>query len=103
MKVLVANNYYYLRGGCERVMFNDIEALTGAGVDVVPFSASDPDNFPTEYAKYFVPGADIRATSVTGQIKAAVDAIHCGRTAQAFATVLDKTQPDIIHCHNVYG
>jgi glycosyltransferase involved in cell wall biosynthesis len=103
MKVLVANNYYYLRGGCERVMFNDIQALAGAGIEVVPFSAADAANVPTEYAKYFVPGADIRATPVTGRIKAAVDAIHCSRTAEAFANLLDKTQPDIIHFHNVYG
>jgi glycosyltransferase involved in cell wall biosynthesis len=103
MKVLVANNYYYLRGGCERVMFNDIEALSAHGIDIVPFSAADPENVPTPYSRYFVPGADIRATSPLGRAEAAIDAIHCGRTAAAFDKILTETKPDLIHCHNVYG
>lgn len=103
MKVLVANNYYYLRGGCERVMFNDIEALSAHGVEIVPFSAADPDNFQTPYSKYFAPGADIRATTLAGRAEAALDAIHCSRTAEAFDRALAETKPDVIHCHNVYG
>src|ERR1700761_3843814 len=97
MKVLVANNYYYLRGGCERVMFNDIHAMSAHGIDIVPFSAADPDNVATPYSKYFVPGADIRATSVLGRAEAAVDAIHCSRTAKAFDKVLAEVKPDLIH------
>jgi glycosyltransferase involved in cell wall biosynthesis len=103
MKVLAANNYFYLRGGCERVLFNDIEALTAQGVDVIPFSAADPANRQTPYARYFVPGADIRATSLVKKIGAALDAVHCRRTADAFDRMLDETAPDVVHCHNVYG
>jgi glycosyltransferase involved in cell wall biosynthesis len=103
MKALVANNYYYMRGGCERVMFNDIQALSAHGIDVIPFSAADRDNFPTPYSAYFAPGADIRATDILGRTGAAVDAIHCSRTAAAFEKVLSETKPDVVHCHNVYG
>jgi glycosyltransferase involved in cell wall biosynthesis len=103
MKVVVANNYYYLRGGCERVMFNDIQAMSAHGIDIVPFSATDPENVPTPYSSYFVPGADIRATSQLRRIEAAADAIHCGRTAAAFDKLLTETKPDVIHCHNIYG
>ncbi len=103
MKVLVANNYYYLRGGCERVMFNDIQALTNEGVEVIPFSAADPENIETAYSEDFVPGADIRATSPLKRAEAAVDAVHCRRTADAFAKMLDKVRPDVVHCHNIYG
>jgi glycosyltransferase involved in cell wall biosynthesis len=103
MKILVANNYYYLRGGCERVMFNDIQAMSAHGVEIVPFSAADPDNVPTPYSSYFVPGADIRATSPLGRAEAAVDAIYCRRTAEAFDKVITETKPDLVHCHNVYG
>lgn len=103
MKVLMANNYFYLRGGCERVMFNDMQALTSQGIEVIPFSAADEANVQTPYSPYFAPGADIRATSPLKRIGAAVDAIHCRRTTEAFAKLLDETQPDIVHCHNVYG
>ena len=103
MRVLTANNYYYLRGGCERVMFNDIQALTSEGVEVIPFSATDPKNVETEYATHFVPGADIRATNPIRRAEAALDAVHCRRTADAFAKMLDKVRPDVVHCHNIYG
>jgi glycosyltransferase involved in cell wall biosynthesis len=103
MKILIANNYYYLRGGCERVMFNDMEALASRGVEVIPFSAADSSNVPTEYSTDFTTGADIRATGLVKRIEAATEAIHCRRTAAAFAAVLDKTRPDVVHCHNIYG
>ena len=103
MKVVIANNYFYLRGGCERVMFNDMQALSAQGIDVIPFSAADDANLETPYSSFFAPGADIRATNPLKRIGAAIDAIHCGRTADAFGKLLDETQPDIVHCHNVYG
>jgi glycosyltransferase involved in cell wall biosynthesis len=103
MKLLLVNNYFYLRGGCERVMFNDMEALRSNGIEVIPFSVADPDNVPSDYDHYFVPGANIRATTPLTKIGAAVDAIHCRRTAQAFARILDDTKPDVVHCHNIYG
>jgi glycosyltransferase involved in cell wall biosynthesis len=103
MKIVVANNYFYLRGGCERVMFNDMEAMTAQGLEVIPFSAADPENVPTPYSRYFVPGADIRATAPLHKIGAAIDAISCKRTAEAFDRMLDETKPDLVHCHNVYG
>lgn len=103
MKVLMANNYFYLRGGCERVMFNDMKALAAEGVEVIPFSAADEANAETPYSSFFAPGADIRATSPLKRIGAAIDAIHCPRTANAFAKLLDAVRPDIVHCHNIYG
>lgn len=103
MKVLMANNYFYLRGGCERVMFNDIQALSAEGVEIVPFSAVDEANVETPYSSFFAPGADIRATQPLHRIGAAIDAIHGRRTVAAFDRLLEETQPDVVHCHNIYG
>jgi len=103
MKVVMVNNYFYLRGGCERVMFNDMQALEAEGIEVIPFSATDEANVETPYSSFFSPGADIRATSTLKRIGAAADAIHCQRSTEDFAKLLDETKPDIVHCHNVYG
>jgi glycosyltransferase involved in cell wall biosynthesis len=84
-------------------MFNDIQALADQGIDIIPFSAADAANVDTEYSTYFVPGADIRATSLLRRAEAAIDAIHRKRTAHAFGHILDETRPDIVHCHNIYG
>jgi glycosyltransferase involved in cell wall biosynthesis len=103
MKVLLANNYYYMRGGAERVMFNDLEALRSRGLDVVPFSAADPLNLPSDYAGTFARGVEVHATSPMRRLRAAREAIHCGRTAAAFGRLLDKERPDVVHFHNIYG
>lgn len=103
MRVLIANNYFYLRGGAERVMFNDMRALAEAGAEIVPFSAADPANAPTEYAKYFAEGADIHATGALQRVRAAYEAIHCQRAADAFDRLIRDAQPDIVHFHNIYG
>jgi glycosyltransferase involved in cell wall biosynthesis len=103
MKVILANNYFYMRGGAERVMFNDLEALRTHGVEVVPFSAADPANLPSDHAGQFAEGVDVHATSAAGRLRAAREAIHCGRTAEAFARVLDQERPDVVHFHNIYG
>jgi glycosyltransferase involved in cell wall biosynthesis len=103
MRVLIANNYFYLRGGAERVMFNDMRALLDAGIEVVPFSAADPANVPTEYSQYFTRGVDIHATSPFRRLEAGCEAIHCRRTAADFGRFIDQIQPDVVHFHNIYG
>ena len=41
MKIALVNNYYYLRGGSERVLCDDREALIAAGHEVLPFAPRD--------------------------------------------------------------
>ena len=103
MRILVANNYFYLRGGAERVMFNDMRALAGQGEDVVPFSVSDPANAPDKYSPDFARGVDVHATHPLLKIQAAGEAIHCRRTAKSFEALVDRVRPNVLHCHNIYG
>jgi len=103
MKVILANNYFYMRGGAERVMFNDLGALSARGVEVIPFSAADPANLHSDHSGEFAEGVNVHATSAGGRLRAAREAIHCARTAKAFARLLDKERPDIVHFHNIYG
>jgi len=102
MKVLIANNYFYLRGGSERVMFNDIRALREAGIEVETFSAADPANSAAEHA-HFTRGVDTHVNNPFRLAQAAWEIIDCKRTAADFATLLEETKPDVVHCHNIYG
>lgn len=103
MKVLIANNYFYLRGGSERVMFNDMQALAGAGIEVIPFSAADPANVSTSYPAHFTRGVDIHAVNPFRQIQAAWELLDSKRIGRDFGALLDETQPDVVHFHNIYG
>jgi len=45
VRVLVANKFWYRRGGLERVMFDEIAWLEAAGHEVAHFSTTHPENF----------------------------------------------------------
>lgn len=53
MRVIVANYRYFIAGGPEKYMFKFIEAAEKRGIEVIPFSVNNPQNFDTPYSKYF--------------------------------------------------
>ena len=44
MKILLINNFHYIKGGSEAVYFNMADMLVKAGHSVVFFSTADPRN-----------------------------------------------------------
>ncbi len=54
MKVIIVNYRYFIAGGPEKYMFKFMEAAQKRGIEVIPFSVSNPRNEKTPYSKYFV-------------------------------------------------
>ena len=54
MRILIANKYYFLKGGPERYLFNVKAILESHGHTVVPFAIRFARNEPTPYARYFL-------------------------------------------------
>src|SRR6185312_11802838 len=102
MKVLLANNYYCMRGVAERVMFNDLEELRARRRRCTVFGHG-PGEFVQRPLRRVRRERQCTRNRHDGRLRAAREAIHCGRTADAFARVLDKESPDIVHFHNIYG
>ena len=63
LKILFANKFFFLNGGSEVVMFDEMELMRKHALDVVEFSMQDPRNFPSKYESYFVSQKDYRSTS----------------------------------------
>ena len=53
MKILIINYRYHFTGGPERYMFNIIEEFGKLGHEVVNFSVSNANNYPSEFSNYF--------------------------------------------------
>ncbi len=53
MKILLANKFYYRRGGDCIVMLSLEQMLKDHGHDVAVFAMDFPDNLPTPWQKYF--------------------------------------------------
>ncbi|MEI7063663.1 glycosyltransferase family 4 protein [Dickeya chrysanthemi] len=103
MKVLLVNKFFYIKGGAETVYFQESERLKAAGVEVVDFSMQHENNFPSDYAAYFVDNVDYHQRSdVAGAIKTAVNFIHNSQACKKLLALLHKENPDIVHFHNIY-
>lgn len=63
MKFIFANNYCYLRGGSERVFYDEISMLRGFGHEIALFSRHFNKNIHSEYSEYFA--SDIEYQNVS--------------------------------------
>ena len=103
MRVAMANNYYYLKGGAERVLFEEKKILEANGHRVEVFSQTHPSNESSQYADYFLPFKDWRNVSLLGKVPTALNIMYDRRTGRSFQRFLEATQPDLVHAHNIYG
>jgi len=55
MRVVMAANWWYRRGGLGAVMLDEAAGLEARGHEVVPFAAAHPDNVGTPWSRYFPP------------------------------------------------
>lgn len=103
MRVLMVNNFHYLRGGSERVMFDEMAALEERGHDVACFSARHRLNVPGRLEEIFPEVQDPEGLSVLRKIQRFPSVIANDVVARSFATALDRFVPDVVHFHNIYG
>lgn len=104
LKVLIANKFFYRAGGAEAVMFQEREFLLSQGIEVVDFAMQDRRNEPSSYADSFVAQQDYRNNnlSMLEKFQSAVKFIHSSEAVEKFRRLLISSQPDLVHCHNIY-
>ena len=108
MKILLINKFFYLKGGAETVFFQERDYLKNNGHKVIDFSMQHPDNFPSEYANYFVSNIDYHDGSKAGKInvlekaRIAIDFVHNRDAVKKLRSLIEKEKPVIAHLHNVY-
>ena len=93
MRIAFANNYLYLRGGSERVFFDEISVLEGAGHRIALFSREHASNIPTPYSRYFPSDLHYEGAPVPRKIAAAASLVHSSQCGRKFGELL-RTRPD---------
>ena len=105
MRVLVANKFWYRRGGLERVMFDEIAWLEAAGHEVAHFSTTHPENQASPWSDYFVPYLELGADgglSARGKAVAVARMFYNREAARRFARLIDDFRPDLVHVHGIH-
>jgi glycosyltransferase involved in cell wall biosynthesis len=103
MKVMFANKFFFRNGGSETVMFQERDFLVKTGHEVVDFSMRDERNLPSSHELHFI--ANRTYSGGSGKLAKVVDAlsfIHSPEAVRNISRLIDETNPDLVHCHNIY-
>jgi len=104
MNVLFLNNYFYMRGGSERVFFGDMEMVEAHGHRVAPFCRRSEGDFASPFARFFAP--DLQTATVSASLdglRTVGQVISSRETAAGLDRMLAEFTPDVAHAHNIYG
>ena len=102
MKILLANKYFFLKGGAEHSFFQTAKLLEKKGHEVVFLSMQHPQNLPSKFNKYFVSYIDFDDFSLKNIIRASGRILYSFDARRKTENLILKERPDIAHINNVY-
>jgi glycosyltransferase involved in cell wall biosynthesis len=101
-RVLLANKYFYIKGGAENSYFETARLLEQYGHQVVHFSMRDARNRPSPYERYFVNPRDYEQNGLWNKVIAALHLLYSFEGRRQIRRLIQDTQPDIAHLNNIY-
>lgn len=101
-RVLIANKFYYPRGGDCIVAMNLERQLKDQGHDVSVFAMQYPENVDSGWNNYYPSQVDF-AGSLGKKLKAARRLMGWGDIKPSFNKILDDFKPNIVHLHNIHS
>ncbi|MDZ7319498.1 MAG: glycosyltransferase family 4 protein [candidate division KSB1 bacterium] len=105
MKILMANKFYFIKGGSERYYFELTKVLHDHGHTVIPFSMKHPRNFSSEYSDYFVDNIEFNLDSGWEKLKnsprIAGRILYSMHARKKIEQLIEQTRPDIAHLHMI--
>ena len=100
MKILLANKFYYRRGGDCIYMLNLEQLLKTHGHDVAVFAMDYPENIETEWKRYFP--NEINFTPGVGMLETFMRMFGLGEVKRKFNFLLNDFKPDVVHLNNIH-
>jgi len=103
MKIILANKYYFLKGGADRYVLDLEHLLKAHGHETIPFAMNHPANLPTPYSKYFVSFVETEKAVVGWQgLRGLGRMLFSFEAQEKLSHLLRRTQPDLVHVNNIY-
>lgn len=98
MKVLLINNFHYIKGGSESVYFNMAQMLISKGHQVIFFSCQDSKNYAMGRNDHFA-----KHPNSVNPLLGAIRYIYNGNAKRALKRLIAQHRPDIAHIHLFWG
>jgi glycosyltransferase involved in cell wall biosynthesis len=104
MHIIVLNNYFYLRGGSERVFHEEMGILEKNGHKVAAFCRAHPSDPEYSLSKFFPKDIQTQKLSFSLKgLKTVFNLFYSNEAKEGLSGVLDSWPADIAHAHNIYG
>ena len=103
MKILIANKFYYNRGGDCIASIALEKLLKEKGHNVAFFSMQHPMNLSSPWESYFPSEVDFQSAGLTKKIHAALRIFHSSEVVRNFSNLLETFHPDIVHLNNIHS
>lgn len=94
MKILLANKFYYRRGGDCVYMLNLEQLLKAHGHEVAVFAMDYPENLDTPWKKYFPKNMS--------KLMAFTRPFGDTEVKSKFSQLLNDFKPDVVHLNNIH-
>jgi glycosyltransferase involved in cell wall biosynthesis len=106
MKILLINNFYYNRGGDCTYLFSLKKLLEEKRHKVIIFSMHHPQNFESEYSRYFISyinyEEEVKNKSIVAAIKVFSRTIYSLEAKKKLEILLENEKPDVAHLQNIH-
>jgi len=102
MNLIFANNYFYIRGGSERVYFDEMNLLRNSGISVSPLSYFDSEVCVDSISKDAVL-LDVPRNSFKRKAANFKNLFYNKKAFKALDNMLKNNNYDILHSHNIYS
>jgi len=103
MKILLANKFYYYRGGAEVYVINLETLLREHGHEVAVFSMQHPQNLPSEYGKFFPREVDFIHINPFDFFTYILRPLGSKKVKDNFTRLVDEFKPDVVHLNNIHS
>jgi len=103
MKILLANKFYYPRGGAEVYVINLETLLREHGHEVAVFSMQHPQNLQSPYKKFFPKEVDFVHIKACDFFTYITRPLGSKEVKDKFSRLVDEFHPDVIHFSNIHS
>ena len=103
MKILLANKFYYPRGGSDIYMIELEKLLKDNGHEVAVFSMDHPLNLQSGTSEFFPDEIDLNNTKLSNLIPSLLRPFGSAEVRHKFDRLLLTFKPDIVHLNNIHS
>ncbi len=100
MKILLANKFYYRRGGDCIYTLNLEQLLKANGHDVAVFAMDYGANVHSQWSTYFP--SEVCFKPGIGMVEAFVRPMGSAEVCKKFSALLDEFKPNVLHLNNIH-